>query len=848
MKRKRSEVSKKIVIILLTVCIMLWCAPKDYVFAQDYTDGQEETDELDVRKPTGLEELQVEIIDEEELDDEEVGDGEEDIDTYVIYSSDAADYWKSMGNDYIYSQLSAQEQKVWDTLETYCIRYAESDEDCNKIYPNVYLTDVSSEEASNFVRVFYYSHPQYFFLSNSIGLSSSGNQIRPALYIDEAFRDGASRQAAVTEFKAKIDSWVSEIRACDTVVAKEKKAIEILADNTIYSDESPLNQSAYSLVCEGKTVCAGYCATFAIVMNMAGVETQVITGDANGGHGWNTVKVHDVWYVVDPTWADQNNEKKTGYFYGIAYRYFNRADATISENRTRDVMWEQYYKPANYDSGTDSLSYVDPYFTEGNYKYFTVNNNTNLAVLYALPIEALNGVTISAAPETVLHASKTYNKYVPVPEWKEPKVTMCVGCDYDCSDSLSDPSAAVSWTTENADVATVNNGVVTAKASGTTKIIATVGTSQFSFEITVRNHNFAKPTFDWAEDKSSCKATRVCSYDETHKETADCVVRSQVYREATCCTQGVTRYTATAFDTSDTKDITNIEINKNVHVGSTKKMNVKQPTCTEKGYTGDTYCSACNGVLLAGTPIDALGHNMTKVVSQKKEATCIAPGKEAVRGCTRCDYKEGGEEIGVTDHKYENGTCIVCSATLVSGWTKDDTGWKYRKEDGTFITSAWKSDNGKWYYFNDNGYMVTGWQKLGTKWYYFTGSGSMVTGWQQIGTKWYYFTGSGAMVTGWQQIGGKWYFFASSGTMATGWQLLNNKWYYFETSGAMVTGWKQISNKWYYFEKSGAMAVSKWINGTYYVKANGVMATNEWVDGGRYYVDGNGKWVPGKTR
>ncbi len=46
----------------------------------------------------------------------------------------------------------------------------------------------------------------------------------------------------------------------------------------------------------------------------------------------------------------------------------------------------------------------------------------------------------------------------------------------------------------------------------------------------------------------------------------------------------------------------------------------------------------------------------------------------------------------------------------------------------------------------------------------------------------------------------------------------------------------------------GAMAVSKWINGTYYVKANGVMATNEWVDGGRYYVDGNGKWVKGKTR
>ncbi|MDD6136315.1 MAG: transglutaminase domain-containing protein, partial [Lachnospiraceae bacterium] len=650
MKRKSRQVKEKIIMILLTICIMLWCAPKQDAMAQDPTDGQEETETLDVRKPTGLEELQVEIFEEEDFDGIEPADGEEDIDTYVIYSSDAADYWKSMGTDYIYSQLSAQEQKVWDTLETYCIRYAESDEDCNMIYPNVYLMDVSSEEATNFVHVFYYSHPQYFFLSNSIGLSSSGNQIRPILYIDEAFRDGVTRKAAVAEFKAKIDSWASEIRACDTDVAKEKKAIEILADNTIYSDESPLNQSAYSLVCEGKTVCAGYCATFAIVMNMAGVETQVITGNANGGHGWNTIKVHGVWYVVDPTWADQNDEQKPGYFYGIAYKYFNRSDATISADRTRYPMWEKYYKPANYDSGTSSLSYVDPYFTEGNYKYFTVNNNTNLAVLYALPIEALNGAAISAAPETILHESKTYNKYMLAQVWEEPKVTLCVGSDYDCSELLSEQKDAASWLTEDTTVATVNNGVVTAKASGTTKIIATVGTSQFSFEITVRNHDFAQPTFEWAEDGSSCKATRVCTYDEAHKESKDCTIRSIVLRQATCCAKGVTRYTANAYDINNRKDITDIEIDKNYHAGSTTKKNEKRPTCTEEGYTGDTYCSSCNEKISSGTSIPAIGHYMIREVSKKVEATCIAAGKEAVMGCARCEYTEGGATIEKKAH------------------------------------------------------------------------------------------------------------------------------------------------------------------------------------------------------
>ena len=31
----------------------------------------------------------------------------------------------------------------------------------------------------------------------------------------------------------------------------------------------------------------------------------------------------------------------------------------------------------------------------------------------------------------------------------------------------------------------------------------------------------------------------------------------------------------------------------------------------------------------------------------------------------------------------------------------------------------------------------------------------------------------------------------------------------------------------------------------YYLKENGAMAKDEWI--GNYYVDENGKWVPGKT-
>ena len=35
------------------------------------------------------------------------------------------------------------------------------------------------------------------------------------------------------------------------------------------------------------------------------------------------------------------------------------------------------------------------------------------------------------------------------------------------------------------------------------------------------------------------------------------------------------------------------------------------------------------------------------------------------------------------------------------GWEPIDIGWKFKQEDGTYLTNAWRQDsNGKWYYFS----------------------------------------------------------------------------------------------------------------------------------------------------
>lgn len=81
-------------------------------------------------------------------------------------------------------------------------------------------------------------------------------------------------------------------------------------------------------------------------------------------------------------------------------------------------------------------------------------------------------------------------------------------------------------------------------------------------------------------------------------------------------------------------------------------------------------------------------------------------------------------------------------------WIKNETGWWFRFQDGTWPASAWMHLNwngtASWYYFNSDGYMVTGWlDDEGNRYYLHPVSdgtqGYMYTGWHLIDGAWYYF-------------------------------------------------------------------------------------------------------------
>ena len=74
-----------------------------------------------------------------------------------------------------------------------------------------------------------------------------------------------------------------------------------------------------------------------------------------------------------------------------------------------------------------------------------------------------------------------------------------------------------------------------------------------------------------------------------------------------------------------------VDVTEHLATGIHKETEVrdaKEPTCTEKGYTGDTYCKACGELLEKGKDIDALGHTYKN-------------GK-----CTRCGEKQDNVKTG----------------------------------------------------------------------------------------------------------------------------------------------------------------------------------------------------------
>ncbi len=141
-----------------------------------------------------------------------------------------------------------------------------------------------------------------------------------------------------SEMKTELDSVCAEISASFTdktdLWQTELEIHDYIIDHCDYSlDDQTLGSSSYGALVNGKAACEGYSKAAKLLLDAAGIENTLVTGNTesdtgpSGAHMWNVVKLGGEWYHLDCTWDDPVDEtgKKTK-----NHLYFNVDDASVS--------------------------------------------------------------------------------------------------------------------------------------------------------------------------------------------------------------------------------------------------------------------------------------------------------------------------------------------------------------------------------------------------------------------------------------------------------------------------------------------------------------------------------------
>lgn len=150
---------------------------------------------------------------------------------------------------------------------------------------------------------------------------------------------------------------------------------------------------------------------------------------------------------------------------------------------------------------------------------------------------------------------------------------------------------------------------------------------------------------------------------------------SSIKKPATCTAPGIRLYTC-----KDNDDSYEEEIPATGHQ-HTELRNIKAATCTQEGYTGDTYCKDCNIKLTSGKVIPKKEHTWDsgKITTA---ATCSGKGIKTYT-CTGCNATRT-EEIPSTGHQHTELRNVKAATCVQEGYTGDT----YCKNCNTKLTAG----------------------------------------------------------------------------------------------------------------------------------------------------------------
>ncbi len=190
------------------------------------------------------------------------------------------------------------------------------------------VEEISAAQLKNVFYAVFNDHPELFWLETAYfcKYTKSGRCVEIDLRFNRTAQDLEGEKAL---FNENANGILAQVNALGNQYEKEKLIHNLLIDKVSYDLGAEMNQSAYSALVNGRSVCAGYTRAYQYLMQQAGIPCYYCTGYAGENHAWNIVMLEDGFYNVDTTWDDTE---------GGNYDYFNRTDQDYADTHVRQEL------------------------------------------------------------------------------------------------------------------------------------------------------------------------------------------------------------------------------------------------------------------------------------------------------------------------------------------------------------------------------------------------------------------------------------------------------------------------------------------------------------------------------
>lgn len=190
------------------------------------------------------------------------------------------------------------------------------------------VESVNPEQLKNVFSAVYNDHPELFWMETAYACKYTERDrcVEIDLQFNRAAQNLDKEKAAFDEAAGRI---LSEAEKLSTDYEKEKYVHDALVKLISYNAYAEMNQSAYSAIVNGETVCAGYARAFQYLLQQLGIPCYYCTGYADERHAWNIVALDDGYYNVDVTWDDEAKSN---------YDFFNKTDGDYADSHVRQDM------------------------------------------------------------------------------------------------------------------------------------------------------------------------------------------------------------------------------------------------------------------------------------------------------------------------------------------------------------------------------------------------------------------------------------------------------------------------------------------------------------------------------